>query len=333
MAKVLKKIRLVNPGRKRVRIKKRIRNSKRKLSAKQIKYFGTPAQKAALRRKRSGSRKISNPARKLRRRRKNPLKYVGKDTRYKAKVYKYKLENPVRRKRRTIKRRTAKRRLTNIGEIITVGLNPGRKKRSVSSMARRKRRSGAKRRVTRRRIGNPFFGLMRRKRRSNGRRRRSNPAKRRRSGIRNPGRSGVKDTGMKVLSLLGGAAVTKLISDRVPAQFTSGPIGYVVTAIVATIQGMLVGKALKKPEVGSSMMLGGYTYLGLKILAENFPGFAGYVPFGLSGGKGVGLLAPSSFYTPQVPNGSSVSNFVTPSAVNAIATQAGMKGIRTGRMR
>lgn len=176
MAQVMKKRSLVNSGRSRRR--KRSNGTKR-MSAKQIKYFGTARQRAALRasgsrrrtRKRNygtragrswsrygggGRRKSSAPSH-------HPGRRIGN-----AGVYSNRKTKKYRKKYGTLisRKRPVKRRRRNVGQIFSIGLaglaggNPGtkrkrryHKKRSQTTMARRRRsrRANAGHRTYRRR--------------------------------------------------------------------------------------------------------------------------------------------------------------------------------------
>lgn len=285
MATVLKRRRLANPGRKRS-------SGRRKMSAKQIKYFGTKRQKAALkarRRNAGGSKKV---------------------------------------RRRT----TTTRRQANIGEIVSIGLNPERK-----SMARRKRRT-----TRRRRQRNPVRTVTKYRYRTRPRRRNrsykmSNPPRRRgrysrRSRRRNPNM--FSGTAMSVLGVLGGAAVTKFVVERLPSNLSVGLPGYIATGAVAVAQGMVATRFGKSKNLGDSMTLGGFTYLALRVMQDFVPGLASISPLGL---RGMGVIAPSSFYNPQVPRGNSMTRFHVPNAVPAPVVNSGMQGLgrrvpRMGRM-
>jgi hypothetical protein len=61
-------------------------------------------------------------------------------------------------------------------------------------------------------------------------------------------------------------------------------------------------------------MAGGLTLLGLQILTDFVPGIAAYS--GLSVGN---VITGSSFYTPQVNAGNSMTQFVTPAAIPMMA--------------
>lgn len=298
MAQVTKKRRLVNPAKRR-----------RRLTAKQIKYFGTKRQRAALKTKHR--RRRIPPVMK---RRKRPV---------------------VAPKRHAVRRRTSP--LENVGEIITVGLgavNPGRRT-SMARRARKGRRRATVRRRTKRAAQPKWLKRLmtskRHRRRANpGRRRRFNVA-RRRHVRRNPG--WLTGTAGKVVGVLGGAAATKLVVDRLPASMQTGVIGYVSTAAVSALLGWGVGKFGKNVALGQNMALGGFTYLGLRILSDLVPSLAGLSPFGLKG------IVPSSFYVPQVPKAGSMNQFLTPPAVSAALGGAqsmsgfrGMSGRRLARL-
>ena len=163
MAQVMKKRSLVNPGTR----KRRRRNPNRRMTAKQIKYFGTARQRAALRARHSHGRKRNAGTRKGRAwsqfgvkrkisrrpnagyfsKRKSLKRYRVKaksspsDMSYNRKYFKQ-ISSATKAKRRKRK---------NVGAIYSIGLaglagNPGtRKRRKRNNIMARKRR------VTRRR--------------------------------------------------------------------------------------------------------------------------------------------------------------------------------------
>jgi hypothetical protein len=135
-----------------------------------------------------------------------------------------------------------------------------------------------------------------------------------------------------VLGVVGGVALTKLLMGFVPSQFSTGIIGYLVTGAVAVLQGKAVGKVAKSPSLGHNMMVGGLAYLTAKVLNDFLPSIGGY-----TGISGMGLIGPSSFYTPQVNQNGSMGSFVTPAAVmGAIPMAPPSAGVgrlrRTGRL-
>ncbi len=138
MATAVRRHVIVNPHRRRNKAKgRRRKNRARHLSAKQIRYFGTPAQKAGLKRSRSAKRAAAHRKRSV----------------------------PKKRNRRSVAHRT--RRRTNPGDILSLALgNPGgKKRRGMAARKHHKRRAASHRR-------NPG----RRHRRVNRRHYRRNPA-------------------------------------------------------------------------------------------------------------------------------------------------------------
>jgi hypothetical protein len=313
---VTKVRRLVNPGR------------RRKMTAKQIRYFGTKRQRAALRMR-------HNP-----RRKRSLASFFGTKRVTKKSPARYK--EAVGGKRRK-----------NVGSILTVfpaGLNPGRKRKRYTrkrranrgskrvviinkgvTMARtRKRRRTVHHNVVHRRkrrnygtrVGRSWGSYARRgKRRNPGRRRHyvRHIARRR----RNPGFA--SGTMGRVFGVIGGAAVTKLLSGFLPASFSTGILGYLGVAAIAFAQGKAVSKFARNPALGNDMMVGGFTYLAIKVLNDFVPSIGSMVGF-----SGMGLLAPSSFYVPQVNVNGSMGQFVLPAGipVGAPASSAGVGRLR-----
>ena len=153
-----------------------------------------------------------------------------------------------------------------------------------------------------------------------GRRHRSHNRGRRR---RNPFGFGGGGDVQAVTGIIAGAAVTRLLTGFVPAQYNTGIPGYIITAIAAVLQGQVVGKVAKSPQFGKYMTWGGLTYLGLRIINDMIPSISGYLPFGL---QGLGLISPSpGFFSPQVfgPGGS----VILPASVQAAMAASGSKGM------
>ena len=119
MATAVRRHAIVNPHRRRKAKARRRKNRARHLSAKQIRFFGTPAQKAALKRSRSAKRAAAHRNRSV----------------------------PKKRNRRRAAHRT--RRRSNPGDILSYAIplgNPGRKRRSMAKHAKRRRASAKHRR-------------------------------------------------------------------------------------------------------------------------------------------------------------------------------------------
>lgn len=347
----MKKYRIVNPGRRKARVGRkttkvaRTGNPTRKLSLAQKLHFGTARQRASAKRILGGKhkRRTSNPRKRLsagakvsKSGNRKIRKASAKKNYVKAMYYDRKHHSRWNTRAKSI----FGGRSSNPAEIITL-TNPGsyaagtkRKsssKRKPNLMARRKhtaRKTTHRRRTVRR--SNPGFAVTRR------RTRRSNPGisrtRRRRNGYssrrRNPGQL----TGgfNAAFGVIGGAVITNMVTSRLPAGWNTGFMGYAATAVVAVAQGSLAGKVFKNAQLGKNMTIGGLAVLVMKLLGDFMPGFSS--PFGM------GVIAPSSFYLPQVNQNNSMTSFVTPAAVaGVINTNAasGMAGIgrRGGRMR
>lgn len=297
-AVVKKRRKLLNPGR------------RRRMTAKQIRYFGTKRQRAALRHHHKMKSRRHNAPR--------PWKAIYR------------------------KRYPSKRRHNISGIMVATipGFNPGRKRRKRRSnrgMARvsaKRRRAGLKAARTRRaRRYARSHGRRRHNRRHyrvrnrtkvvyryRGHHRRHNRGHRR----RNPFGFGGGGDVQAVTGIIAGAAVTRLLTGFVPAQYNAGIPGYIITAIAAVLQGQVVGKVAKSPQFGKYMTWGGLTYLGLRIINDMIPTLSGYLPFGL---QGLGLISPSpGFFNPQVfgPGGS----VVLPNSIQAALATSASKGMR-----
>lgn len=365
MAQVMKKRSLVNSGSarrskaiRRMRatgVKQRgSRNSgRKKMTAKQIKYFGTARQRAALKAAGTRKRKRNYGTREGR-----SWSTFGGGSRKRKKSFKghahpgFRIGNSGTRRRRKRK---------NVGQIFSIGLaglaggNPGtrkrrhHKKRSLTSMARR-RRSRAKNsgtRVRRRRATHRVYHQ--RKRRSNPgvsyrrRRRVGNRSYHRRR--RNPGISGAlgSSTGLlkNALGVIGGAVATRYATQLALGGKNTGAIGYLGNAIAALALGWIAKKYLG-PQVGTMVTLGGFTGLALRMLNDLTP-IGQYVNLSLSGaGKagdtGIGLITDTTFYVPTVFNNGSMTDAMVPNQVRQLIAAGsnnkggGMGGMRRRRM-
>jgi len=361
MSQVQRPIRLVNPGKSRTKAKRKNSGSKRLTWAQKL-HFGTKRQRAAAQARLHNPRKTHTYNKKVRKSRTSAQKVFHK----------------IRHTERVQKRN---RRVPNVGEIIVIKsksplTNSGRRKRKSNSGKRRisnnsmatKKRVSAKRRAaglkaarTRKRRGNT--GVAHHRRRTYRRRRatsnagvvrqhrrrtyrRNTGVARRRTHRRNAGSSSMFSGGFgQALGVIAGAIVTKFASSAVasisPTLGSGFPL-YIVMAITAVAQGKVIGKLLKNPTLGRDMTTGGWVALALQLLNDFLPGLS---PFSLNGGRGMGFIGPSSFYTPQVNRNGSMGTFQLPSAVTgAIAAgmpvSTGMKGLgsgmnqrRVGRMR
>ena len=346
MATLTKSRRLINPGR-------------RKLSPLQKLFFGSKRQRAAVKRNSSPGKKLGPKALRTKRTLAKRGIYQGRIT-YKRKrnvgsiitVWPKGHSNPGRKRYRR-RNSGAKNRLVIVnpgrssmakgsGRVISgygsTVMNKGRKR-----MARRRktRRANpvARRRVRRNygtRVGRSWSSYAKRSRKRNpGRRRVSHRRHRitnRRHIRRNPGM--LTGTAGRVLGVVGGVAVTKLLCGFLPASLATGVLGYLSTGAIAVLQGKLVGKFSKSSTLGNDMLVGGLAYLAAKVLNDFFPSIGSY-----TGISGMGLIGGSSFYNPQVNLNGQMGNFVVPAAtMGAIAGYAPVtsKGVgamrRTGRL-
>ncbi len=325
MATVQQRRRLHNP---RKRATRRKNAGKRRLTPKQIKFFGTSRQKAALRAKRRRPTAKAAPARR-------------------------RTTNASTRRKRTTKRRR------NVGSIVKVSLpyvmNPSgtrrkrksttKKRRTTNPMAKRRtrRRAAPARRRARRRAPARRRGLFnagrRRRRAAPRRRRRRSNYGMRRIRRRNPNGLMRGDFGTAV-GVIAGAGATSIISGFLPAGMTQGMFRYFATGITASVLGILVRQFGRNRKLARDMTIGGFVVLTLQLLQDFMPQLAGQLPFGL---RGMGLITPSSFPVPQVNRPNSMTSFVLPAAYRQYApapannnAMAGLgaynRGPRRGRM-
>lgn len=327
---VKRTVRVHNPGK-----------AKRKMSAKQIKFFGTARQKASL--KASKSRTKNAGKRSIRKTKKRVTSPTSWGTMMKARIKRAK-PRPVSR----VKRRK------NVGEIVSIalaGLNPGKKRSSsmakrrrksaVKTVARRRKNSGTAKRRTRRTV-------VARKRTHS--RRRKNPVysmRRVRHGRRrNAGVAGLT-SGMlgQAVGVIAGAVGSKYITQLALGGNNTGLMGYAGNAIATVALGWGAKKVTKSEAFGNSVMVGGLVALVLRAINDNTT-IGSFVNLSLAGaGKGgdtgIGIIQDSSFPLPQVNTPGSMTSFATPrNTRNYVAAQmaampqpakAGMGNMMIGR--
>lgn len=340
MAQVLKARRIANPGRRRKR-------NPRKLSAKQIKYFGTKRQRAALaRRKNPSIRKTVKVAKRATRSALRGAGFSKRAARQHTKGSKFWSGGT----RKSVFKR--KRKVRNVGAIytVTLGGNPGKKEKK--SMAR-SRKASHRRRSHRRRnpryVGRIKRGVYkyanpRRRRRhvSNHRRRRyarRNPGRRYarlRCYRRNPGLGSATNLVKSSLYIIAGAVGTRSLTQMVLKDKNTGVMGYVANAVGSFILGFAASKVFKSKEIGTMVTVGGMTGLVLRILQDVTP-IGQYVNLQLSGmgmlgDVGMGAIVPTTFFVPlyTAHGQDSIANTQLPAAVLAAMTppaKAGMKGV------
>jgi hypothetical protein len=279
-----------NPRRRRAVARKRS-NPKKRLSPKQIKFFGSKAQRAALKRKRSNPKprrmktvsRRRPAARNIRRRRpaaKNPAHLLT----FAAGV------NPSPRKKRRITKMAVTKKRRRVRP--TAAVNPKRRRRrTIKTNAHRRRRVMKASNPHRRRRRNTRVIV------KNSHRRRSV----RRSG--NPslfGQSNSFEIGKMIVGGLAGVTITKAVPNMLPSSMTSSPIMRTGSSIViALLTGYLGGKFVDK-TLGDAMMFGGLMQAFSVGLNSFLPSVGATI--GLQGlGGGIGDLVAGNYPVPQNP--------------------------------
>lgn len=281
--------RIANPRRQRARANPQRR---RKMTAKQIKFFGTKRQRAGL--KANRKRKRANPKAIVRHRRRtvrssNP-RPRGRVRTVTKTVVKYRTR---RAKPKTNRQRPLRRNPAPV--ILTLGAtNPRR------TMAKRKKENTRYTHwvKTRMRSRNP---------RRVARRTRRNPPRRvtmrRRTASRNPlslfGGTGMKHTTEVVGGVLAGMAGTKFVPTLVPASLSAmggSTFGPVIISGVAAFVLKKAAEMIKKGAFSDGVFLGGLAQTGSVLLNALVPSIWGQ--FGVSG---LGALIPGRFPVPQNP--------------------------------
>lgn len=314
----VKRRRLVNAGRRRRHNAKR-----RHLTPKQIRFFGSKRQRAALKNRSRRKRHNAGPH-SIRKSKKHIKRTMHPSHASRIAVSLYGREG-YKKRRRTFKSNRSRRRKHNVRSIVTVypmHMNTGRRK-NVAARTRHRRHNARRHRrhnvVYRGRLSG-YRGVRspgryvyssnagRRRRRHNvHHRRRHNQGRIRRTG------AALGGTATKVLSIIGGATVTKLISDLLPATFQTGVLGYLGVGVVAVAQGQILGRMMRSPAMTENLVAGGLVYLTIKILNDFVPTIAGTL-----GLRGMGLIAPTQgFAVPLVNQGGSMGMFVRPGFVPA----------------
>lgn len=265
MALAAKRRVVVNAGRRTKR------NKPRRLTAKQIKFFGTAAQKAGLKRRRATSRPNS-------------------------------VRKTVNRARTYHKPRKSSAR-KNPGDILSLVLNPGGRKGKNMAATRRRRKSSASSggRVRRRRrsVANPHHRRRRRTMRSNPaprRRNRRNYGHRRRTNRRrNPGFSGggFSHDIMQAVAAFGGFFGSKLATQLVMGAGNTGVAGYMGNAAATAALAIIAGVFPPTKKLVTMIVAGGAIQIISRVLSDN-------TAFGtLTSQLGVGDYQMQNFVTPQ----------------------------------
>lgn len=285
--KVLKATRLAGNPRRVAPRKKANARTKRKMSPKQIRIFGTKRQKAALKAKRRTA--AHRPRAKS-----NPLVVTLKPVPSASNPHRKRSTKAVAaRKRRKVANRRRRvvvnRRRPNRRRTVRAS-NPHRRRRRPVMVANRRRRSNVRHH---RRRSNPTRIVVMAPRKSN----------RRRSSGRNPNLFGSPLGSKSTLKIIGGGlvgvAAAKFIPQILPtsltANLTGNPFGQMlITGASAVAAGWLAGKL--DPQFGDGVLFGGLMQtasVGLNAFLPNFT-IAG-VPVAL------GDLVQGQFAVPQNP--------------------------------
>jgi len=297
------------------------RNPKKRMTLKQKLHFGTARQRAAARVALRGRKRNSSYGRHARYEAKQRRQGITKPTHSAQLRYKERMESE------RYERRGNRSRRKNVGSILTV-FNPGYKERKkgkkrMARVSKKRHLAGLKAARTRRRRGNPGFRRRRRNvvARRSYRRRRSNPvvrhrrrsyARRNRSYRHRRNPAIMQGTAGKVIGVIGGAAVTKLLTETLAGTVTAVGSGfplYIAGAVIAFLQGKLVSKFTHNSSLGDNMAVGGYTYVALKALTDLLPSIP--LPFGVSG---LGLITSSNQWGPPWVNvpGANMTRYVKP---------------------
>ena len=272
--------------------------SRRKMSAKQIKHFGTRRQKAALKARRSAphrARTRSNPPKGggrvisgygstvmngARKRRRNPGNH------------KIVINSARKRRKSTVKRRNPTPMI-----LSWAAGNPAKRSKTVARTRSRRRKTYATA-----------------KRSNAGRRRRANPKRimhhRRRSNPAGLGRP--MDWLQGGAGVIAGVVGTRALPQMLLGASNTGVMGYGANAVAAVGLGFLTHMLFpRNPVLVTSVIAGGFAGLLSRIIADQTPFGAQLSLTGL-GDHGFGLYQKSNFATPQrlvAPRGPDSSMF------------------------
>jgi hypothetical protein len=246
------------------------RKRKRNKTAKQIKFFGTAAEKAALKHKRRNAWLKGH-------------------------------------RKRTASKRPASRaaRKGNTGDILTFGLaslgNPAHKKRR-ESMAKTKKKKA--RRASTSHSGQKSRRANRARPRLYGKHKHHAAAaynraapKHKRHYKHNPGARGVSNLLIQAGWTIAGAVGTRALVQFALGAKNTGVLGYGANAAAALALGYGVGKLMKNPQAGKLVALGGFAGIVLRLVQD-------YTPFGtmltsqLQGLGDIGIYGATTYFVP-----------------------------------
>lgn len=292
MATVGKLIRVANPRRKRIKVKR-----------------------TNARRRRTFRNRLGRFVKRSRVKRRNPRSHTTKNKRHYSRKRRHtsrrRVHNTRPRTTRTRNKRRTYRRHRRVSNPVLIELGAVNPRRKRSHMARRRKyhRRRNPRRVARRRRNTPpaWAKAIGYRRRHNRRRRHSNPRRRHHrhySRRHNPaifGRSSGKDLLMMTGGVLVGVAATKYLPTLIPASMlsslgSSSMISILVTGAGAFVAGMIARK-VSPGAFADAVLLGGLAQTASAALnAFAPPTLAGQLAL-----SGVGDILPGSYVVPQNP--------------------------------
>ena len=298
MATVTRVRRVANPRRKKNVARRR------KLTPKQIKFFGTSRQKAALKAKRREAA--------LKAKRKHTKRTKPNPARRKVVAKRKPARNPARRTKKVTRRKTKKvanrRRFPNPAFVVTLGaINPRKRSKSVAK-------------------GNKKKKYTKRAKSANPRRtkKRKNPTRvvvyktkavkhhRRRNPIDLFGQKTTAGLAKVIAAGLVGVAAAKFLPTLLPATFVSSNITRTIaTAVAAWVSGFAAAKVTDK-NIGDAVMFGGFMQTASVALNAFLPSIGKQV--------GLGELMPGKFPVPQNP-------LMIPAPVAAPNARIGVSGL------
>lgn len=265
-------------------VRRRKRNGPRKMSAKQIKHFGTAAQKAALKRSRSAKRAAKH--------RKRTQPNAPRRTNRARRV----VSGAHRRKRRTVKRK-------NTGAIIHYALgsalNPASGKAGKMARTRRRKNRSTHRSHRRTRANAP----RRRRAAVTVRRRRRNGSSYRRVARRsNPFGGSWGSEVMTAATALGGFVASKLGAQALLGTSNVGPMGYAATLAVGGVGAWALSGPMKNKKAAASFFTGSVIAVVAKLIQDYTPlgSYLSQAGVGDASAAGFGAYLQSNWSQPQI---------------------------------
>ena len=285
---------------------------KRRMSAKQIKFFGTSRQRAALRSKRKSSHRPRTKARRKNAARKVITGYgstVMNPGKTNVVFNKGKRANP--KHRRKTRRSTKPARKRNLGGIFALSANPAKRSKSMARTRKRKssskhhRRAGSARRNPTRRVHH---------------RRRSNPGF---GGLGSP-----QDWLYGGVGVIAGVVGTRALPQLILGASNTGIMGYFANAAATALLTFAAHFASRSKVLAASVLAGGAASILSRVI-QDYSLLGSY-----SAQVGLGDYLMSDFLTPQaLTNGLKNAQLRQPGwagsniPVNVQGANAGVSGI------